>query len=1325
MASETIPADNLGDDSQQWRRWVEESLKKQGKLSRNYGLHQRASDKQKDAFGRALREAGLSQAGLDAAVKDARRKPAAPANAQTTTDAYFAADGTPQSRVSMSTDVVTVDVNGKSINVANYQLYGRRNVAGTPWRMLAERESPVLVFDPLPIGEEWQFKVHAVSAAGVIGEASAALLVTMARDTTPPGKPAPMTATSRLGQVILSWNGKVEAGLANQPPDYSHSVVYVATSASAAGTAVGQIGTGGDTFYPPEVPYNQARWYFLVSYDKSGNASMPSSRVSIVTKPLVDTDIIGRVIDGASLKLDSINEELLSAPIKATLASADGKSTVYYQTTAPTGGTYKDGDTWFDTDDGNKLYRRTGSSWVAVPFGSTALASSVNDTINQASANASNAITAAGNAVTAANGKNSVTHSTATPSGSGSRNGDLWFRYSGAVVIGMWVWSGTAWVSRELDNAVIGSLDAGKINVGVLDAARIAAKSITVEQLVVASTGNMLPNGDFALGNSGWSTSSHMQVVRVTDGPGGATTNVARHTISSNDQVFYSTAFKPSATEGAEYVQGGSYNFRIVVRVISGTAGDVRVRLGFHGVGQGSQLPVVSGTSLSLASAVPGQWYELEGSHKTLTNNPRNRMSVSFHASGASGGVVEVAEFTARPMASSNLIVDGAVVARTIDAQAVTAEKLAVGAIKAGSAIIENGAISNAQIANLNAGKITAGTLDAERIGAKTIAVEKLVVTNFTNLVPDPALLGDLSNVWGTTSGATWSMEIAATSNSAIGKMIKVTLNNAGGETKLASMFTALPGEKYNVSVRTQNGTGGTSTARFGIRWFNKDGATITTSLFAEPSTSWGTFGGVVEAPAGAVQGAAALSWTAGATGALHFADMSIIRMTSTELLVDGAVISRTIATDAVVARTIAADQIEAGHIKSNAITSDKINAGAITAVKIAGNSITGDKIAANTITADKIIVGDFTNLISDPDFTSIGGSWTFGNVDQAPFLSQVTTSSSVASGKSLRLAKGHSADVHIFSNVTTCESGDQYLLKFQAANQTDANVRCAIYWSDKDDSYLSRSVFDITPGAAWGTYSQVYMAPAGAKFMRANFYLKAPNTSGYAYIHRPQLLRMTQAELIVNGSITGDKIEANAINGKTITGALIRSAASGARTEMTNQGLQTLDAAGNPLVRIGYGIPTGMQVRNPAGGALVPLGPHVFGTQGYTNTTNLNVTAGSAGNWGAYTDENLGPTTGVVSSPTGRMLVFAQVNLSYNSALDTEFQIVADLSSPSGSVRFINNVPLYGGAMTHVAIVNVVAGRTYRPFFAIRGRSGTSGRVSTFVLRTMVAMPI
>lgn len=44
------------------------------------------------------------------------------------------------------------------------------------------------------------------------------------------------------------------------------------------------------------------------------------------------------------------------------LATADGKVTTYFQTSAPTAEAV--GDLWFDTDDNNKLYRWNGSSWV-------------------------------------------------------------------------------------------------------------------------------------------------------------------------------------------------------------------------------------------------------------------------------------------------------------------------------------------------------------------------------------------------------------------------------------------------------------------------------------------------------------------------------------------------------------------------------------------------------------------------------------------------------------------------------------------------------------------------------------------------------------------------------------------------------------------------------------------------------------------------------------------------------------------------------------------------------------------------------------------------
>jgi hypothetical protein len=58
------------------------------------------------------------------------------------------------------------------------------------------------------------------------------------------------------------------------------------------------------------------------------------------------------------------------------LSTADGKNTIYRQTSQPTGGTYANGDLWFDSDDDNKLYRYSSSpspAWTSFTLGNNAL----------------------------------------------------------------------------------------------------------------------------------------------------------------------------------------------------------------------------------------------------------------------------------------------------------------------------------------------------------------------------------------------------------------------------------------------------------------------------------------------------------------------------------------------------------------------------------------------------------------------------------------------------------------------------------------------------------------------------------------------------------------------------------------------------------------------------------------------------------------------------------------------------------------------------------------------------------------------------------------
>ena len=129
-------------------------------------------------------------------------------------------------------------------------------------------------------------------------------------------------------------------------------------------------------------------------------------------------------------------------------ATADDKNKTYVQTSEPTGGTYNVGDLWIDTDDGNKLYRYSGSAWVSAQD------------------------TAISTAQSTANGKNKVYYSTSTPGSTANTAGDIWWQYSSGIVIGQYVGAGgTSWTSAPIGNAVIANLDAGKITTGYLDVA--------------------------------------------------------------------------------------------------------------------------------------------------------------------------------------------------------------------------------------------------------------------------------------------------------------------------------------------------------------------------------------------------------------------------------------------------------------------------------------------------------------------------------------------------------------------------------------------------------------------------------------------------------------------------------------------------------------------------------------------------------------------------------------------------------------------------------------------------------------------------------------
>lgn len=82
---------------------------------------------------------------------------------------------------------------------------------------------------------------------------------------------------------------------------------------------------------------------------------------------------IQAAVDGAAAA--EIAAAAAAAAATAAQTTADGKNKIYRQTTQPSGGTYAEGDLWFDTDDDNKFYRYTSGAWSGFTLGDNALAS--------------------------------------------------------------------------------------------------------------------------------------------------------------------------------------------------------------------------------------------------------------------------------------------------------------------------------------------------------------------------------------------------------------------------------------------------------------------------------------------------------------------------------------------------------------------------------------------------------------------------------------------------------------------------------------------------------------------------------------------------------------------------------------------------------------------------------------------------------------------------------------------------------------------------------------------------------------------------------------
>lgn len=224
--------------------------------------------------------------------------------------------------------------------------------------------------------------------------------------------------------------------------------------------------------------------------------------------------------DAAQIAADAAEATAVAAGAAAADAADDaaaaagiaaGKGKVIIQSSAPAAGDQLAQNLWIDTTGGaNTPKRWTGSTWTAVSdkvaTDAATAAATAQLQADAAAAAAAAAAVSAGNALTAANGKNKINFGTSAPTAATPGiPGDVFWVRSGATIIGQYlntagtgVASGNTWDAQTLTNATIATLDAAKITTGTLNAGRIGAKSISTEKLLIGATDNLVDDPNFA-----------------------------------------------------------------------------------------------------------------------------------------------------------------------------------------------------------------------------------------------------------------------------------------------------------------------------------------------------------------------------------------------------------------------------------------------------------------------------------------------------------------------------------------------------------------------------------------------------------------------------------------------------------------------------------------------------------------------------------------------------------------------------------------------------------------------------------------------------------
>ena len=225
----------------------------------------------------------------------------------------------------------------------------------------------------------------------------------------------------------------------------------IATAVSTASDAASDAAQAQSTASAAQSTANAASTAVATKTTTFSQASAPPTTGRTNGDTWIDTDDGNKIYNWTG----AWTARPLGAPAIGATARDLGAITTYFQASQPTG-TLKVGDQWVDSDDANKAYRYNGSTWDVI----------TDQNIATALANASAAQSAATSAQTAVATKITAYYQTSAPPTTGRTAGDMWVDTDDGNKI--YRWSGSAWTATPFGASAISSVSPGSISAGSL-----------------------------------------------------------------------------------------------------------------------------------------------------------------------------------------------------------------------------------------------------------------------------------------------------------------------------------------------------------------------------------------------------------------------------------------------------------------------------------------------------------------------------------------------------------------------------------------------------------------------------------------------------------------------------------------------------------------------------------------------------------------------------------------------------------------------------------------------------------------------------------------